>query len=190
MIPGLFGAPVKLISAFAPPQTYSESPRGFLSSGSTTSQTEIKGTELGPNGLQVFTDYAKGLAYAKKVHKPVMLDFTGYACVNCRKMENNVWSDEKVLQILKNDVVLISLYVDDKRELPKSEQTVSKTTGKEIITIGNKWSDFIISRYQTNTQPLYVLTNLEEQKLNEPISYTPNIEEYLNWLKTGIAQFK
>jgi hypothetical protein len=110
--------------------------------------------------------------------------------VNCRKMENNVWSDEKVLQILKNDVVLISLYVDDKRELPKSEQTVSKTTGKEIITIGNKWSDFIISRYQTNTQPLYVLTNLEEQKLNEPISYTPNIEEYLNWLKTGIAQFK
>ncbi len=190
MIPGLFGAPVKLISAFAPPQTYSESPRGFLNSGSTTSQTEIKDTELGPNGLQVFTDYAKGLAYAKKVHKPVMLDFTGYACVNCRKMENNVWSDEKVLQILKNDVVLISLYVDDKRELPKSEQTVSKTTGKEIITIGNKWSDFIISRYQTNTQPLYVLTDLDEHKLNEPISYTPNIEDYLNWLKTGIAQFK
>jgi len=126
MIPGLFGAPLKLISAFPPPQTYSESPMGF--SGGSASSTAVlpDGAEIGPNNLIVFKDYAKGLAYAKTVNKPVMIDFTGYACVNCRKMENNVWSDEKVKEVLKNEVVLISLYVDDKRELPKSEQTVSK----------------------------------------------------------------
>ena len=191
MIPGLFGAPLKLISAFPPPQTYSESPMGF-SGNSSSSSTEAlpEGAEIGPNNLIVFKDYDKGLAYAKTVNKPVMIDFTGYACVNCRKMENNVWSDEKVKQILKNDVVLISLYVDDKRELPKEEQTVSKVTGNDIITIGNKWTELIITRYNTNTQPYYVLMDLKEQKLNEPVSYTPNIEEYLTWLKTGISKFK
>jgi thiol:disulfide interchange protein DsbD len=90
-----------------------------------------------------------------------MLDFTGYACVNCRKMENNVWSDAMILPILNNEVVLISLYVDDKRDLPKSEQFISKTTGSEIETV-DKWTDFMISKYKTNTQPLYVLTDLEE----------------------------
>lgn len=126
----------------------------------------------------------------KKVNKPIMIDFTGYACVNCRKMEINVWSDERVLSILKNKVVLISLYVDDKRELPESERTVSKTTGKEIVTYGNKWTDFIISKYKTNTQPYYVLTDLDENNLNEPISYTPNIDDYLAWLNDGISKFK
>ena len=191
MIPGLFGAPLKLISAFPPPQTYSESPMGFSGATSTNSKKVLPdGAEIGPHGLTVFTDYAKGLAYAKTVNKPIMLDFTGYACVNCRKMENNVWSDEKVLTVLKNEVVLISLYVDDKRELPKAEQTVSKTTGNEITTIGDKWTEFIITRYKTNTQPFYVLTNLDEEKLNEPISYTPNIDDYLVWLKSGISKFK
>ena len=191
LIPGLFGAPLKLISAFPPPQTYSESPNGFFGNNAISLKEVLPdGAEIGPHGLTVFTDYEEGLAYAKKVNKPIMLDFTGYACVNCRKMENNVWSDEKVLNILKNDVVLISLYVDDKRELPKSEQTVSKTTGNDITTIGDKWTEFIITRYKTNTQPFYVLTNLGEEKLNEPISYTPNINEYLAWLKTGISKFK
>ena len=191
MIPGLFGAPLKLISAFPPPQTYSESPMGFFGNSSVSSKEKLPdGAEIGPHGLTVFNDYAKGLAYAKTVNKPVMLDFTGYACVNCRKMENNVWSDEKVLNVLKNEVVLISLYVDDKRELPKSEQTVSKETGNEITTIGDKWTEFIITKYKTNTQPFYVLTDLKEQKLNTPISYTPNINEYLAWLKAGISKFK
>ncbi len=191
MIPGLFGAPLKLISAFPPPQTYSESPMGF-SGNSSSSSTEAlpEGAEIGPNNLIVFKDYDKGLAYAKTVNKPVMIDFTGYACVNCRKMENNVWSDEKVKEVLKKEVVLISLYVDDKRELPKNEQTVSKVTGNDIITIGNKWTELIITRYNTNTQPYYVLMDLKEQKLNEPVSYTPNVEEYLTWLKTGISKFK
>ena len=191
MIPGLFGAPLKLISAFPPPQTYSESPTGFFGNSATFFKDGLPdGAEIGPHSLTVFTDYTKGLAYAKTVNKPVMLDFTGYACVNCRKMENNVWSDEKVLNVLKNEVVLISLYVDDKRELPKSEQTVSKETGNDIITVGDKWTEFIITKYKTNTQPFYVLMDLEENNLNDPISYTPDSNEYLAWLKDGISKFK
>ncbi|GGC91322.1 thiol:disulfide interchange protein DsbD [Flavobacterium lutivivi] len=193
MIPGLFGAPLKLISAFPPPQTYSESPRGFFGHSNSTSGEKSdlpEGAVLGEHDIVTFHDYDKGLAYAKKVNKPIMIDFTGYACVNCRKMEINVWSDEKVLDVLKNKVVLISLYVDDKRELPENERTISKTTGKEIVTYGNKWTDFIISKYKTNTQPYYVLTDLNENNLNEPISYTPNIDEYLAWLNDGISKFK
>ena len=191
MIPGLFGAPLKLISAFPPPQTYSESPMGFFGSSSTSEKGGLpEGAEIGPHGLTVFTDYTEGMAYAKSVNKPVMLDFTGYACVNCRKMENNVWSDEKVLNSLKKDLVLISLYVDDKRDLPKDEQYVSKETGNDIITVGDKWTEFIITKYKTNTQPFYVLIDLKEEKLNAPIGYTPNIEEYFGWMKDGISKFK
>lgn len=191
MIPGLFGAPLKLISAFPPPQTYSESPMGFFGNSATSSEDELPdGAEIGPHGLTVFSDYETGLAYAKTVNKPIMIDFTGYACVNCRKMENNVWSDEKVLNVLKNEVVLISLYVDDKRPLPQNEQTVSKETGNEITTIGDKWTEFIITKYKTNTQPFYVLIDLKEEKLNVPISYTPNIDDYLAWLKDGVSKFK
>ena len=191
MIPGLFGAPLKLISAFPPPQTYSESPTGFFGNINAASKEDLPdGAKEGEHGIITFTDYDKGLAYAKQVNKPVMIDFTGFACVNCRKMELNVWSDEKVLNVLKNDVVLISLYVDDKRELPKNEQTISKITGNEITSIGDKWTEFIITKYKTNTQPLYVLIDLKEQNLNEPISYTPNIEDYLAWLNDGISKFK
>ncbi|MEO0045096.1 MAG: Thiol:disulfide interchange protein DsbD [Bacteroidota bacterium] len=191
MIPGLFGAPLKLISAFPPPQTYSESPTGFFGSSAEVSKGDLPdGAKVGEHGIITFTDYEKGLAYAKEVNKPIMIDFTGYACVNCRKMEINVWSDERVLSVLKNEVVLISLYVDDKRDLPKDQQYVSKETGKEVVTVGNKWTDFIITRYKTNTQPYYVLTDLNEQKLNEPVSYTPNIDEYLAWLKDGVSKFK
>jgi thioredoxin-related protein len=193
MIPGLWGAPLKLINAFPPPIEYSESPLGFGSSGNNTSATILpEGAKFGPHQIIIFDDYEKGLAYAKVVNKPIMLDFTGYACVNCRKMENNVWSDDRVLSILKNDVVLISLYVDDKRDLPASEQFVSKTTGSTIETVGDKWTDFMISKYKTNTQPLYVLTDLNGNSLNEvmpTISYT-GIAEYEAWLKVGISKFK
>ena len=191
MIPGLFGAPLKLISAFPPPLTYSESPTGFFGNNSVSEKEALPdGAKYGEHGIITFTDYDKGFEYAKSVNKPILIDFTGFACVNCRKMELNVWSDPKVLQILKNDVVLISLYVDDKRKLPKNEQYISKETGKEVVTIGNKWTDFIITRYKTNSQPYYVLTNLNEENLNEPVSYTPNISEYENWLKEGISKFK
>jgi thiol:disulfide interchange protein len=192
MIPGLWGAPLKLINAFPPPMEYSESPLGFGGSG-TNSPTAIlpDGAKLGPHQIVVFEDYDKGLAYAKAVNRPILLDFTGRACVNCRKMENNVWSDSKILPILKNDVVLISLYVDEDIDLPKNQQFISKTTGSEIETIGDKWTDFMITKYKTNTQPLYVLTDLAGNSLNETIptiSYT-SVEEYENWLKTGISKF-
>jgi thiol:disulfide interchange protein DsbD len=194
LIPGLWGAPLKLISAFSPPIEYSESPLGLGNSntGIVSSAVLPEGAKLGPNQIVVFDDYDKGLAYAKTVNKPIMLDFTGHACVNCRKMENNVWSDESVLPILKDEVVVISLYVDDKRELPKNEQFTSKMTGAEIETIGDKWTDFMISKYNTNTQPLYVLTDLQGNNLNEKqptISYV-SVEEYEVWLKEGISKFK
>lgn len=193
MIPGLWGAPLKLISAFPPPQTYSESPNGVGGSSVANEEKLPDGAEVGPHGLVVFTDYDKGLAYAKEVKKPALLDFTGHACVNCRKMENNVWSDEKVLSILKNEVVLISLYADDKRLLPKEEQFVSKSTGSEIETIGDKWTDFMITKYNTNTQPLYVVVDNKGNNLNKvtpTTSYNPDIDFYANWLKQGIVNFK
>jgi thiol:disulfide interchange protein len=193
LIPGLWGAPLKIISAFPPTMEYSESPNGVGSSASGAVGVILpEGAKSGPHGIVVFDDYEKGLAYAKLVNKPIMLDFTGYACVNCRKMENNVWSDAMILPILNNEVVLISLYVDDKRDLPKSEQFISETTGSEIETVGDKWTDFMISKYKTNTQPLYVLTDLEGNSLNEDkptISYV-SIEEYGTWLKSGISNFK
>ncbi|MBB4804202.1 thiol:disulfide interchange protein DsbD [Flavobacterium nitrogenifigens] len=196
LIPGLWGAPLKLISAFPPPPTYSESPFGVGGSGNGAVSSEAgkglpKGAELGPHGIMVFHDYEDGLAYAKEIKKPIMLDFTGYACVNCRKMENNVWSEPAILPILKNDVVLISLYVDDKRELPKEEQFTT-ASGDKIITTGDKWTDFMISKYKTNTQPLYVITDLEGNNLNTSkptISYV-SADEYLKWLKEGISNFK
>ncbi len=193
MIPGLWGAPLKLINAFPPPMEYSESPLGFGNSGNNSSTVVLPdGAKLGPHQIVVFNDYEKGLAYAKTVNKPIMLDFTGFACVNCRKMENNVWSDQRILPILKKDIVLISLYVDDKRELPTTEQFISKTTNEKIETIGDKWTDFMITKYKTNTQPLYVLTDLDGNSLNTitpTISYT-SVEDYENWLKTGISKFK
>jgi thiol:disulfide interchange protein DsbD len=196
LIPGLWGAPLKLINAFPPPMEYSESPMGVgktatVSAGSNAALPE--GAELGPHQLVVFNDYEMGLAHAIAVHKPILLDFTGYACVNCRKMENNVWSDPRILKILKNEVVLISLYVDDKRMLPISEQIKSAETGELLETIGDKWTDFMIAKYKTNTQPLYVLTDLAGTNLNSETptcSYDPDVAKYESWLKQGITNFK
>ncbi|WP_347069957.1 cytochrome c biogenesis protein CcdA [Flavobacterium sp. WV_118_3] len=193
MIPGLWGAPLKLISGFPPPMTYSESPYGVgytKGGGAATTEALPDGAKFGPHDIIVFTDYQKGMAYAKSVNKPVLLDFTGFACVNCRKMEDFVWSKPEILSILKKDVVLISLYVDDKRELPKHEQYISKETGKEIVTIGNKWSDFQITHYKANAQPYYIILDNQENRLSEPVGYTPDVEEYKIWLETAIAKYK
>jgi len=197
MIPGLWGAPLNLISAFPPPQHYSESPYGVgfskLGGGSNNNHSDIpEGAHLmAPHDILAFNDYDLGLAYAKKVNKPVMLDFTGKACVNCRKMEQNVWPKDKILNILKNDVVLISLFVDDKRPLPEGEEVDSKLhPGKKLRYIGQKWSEMQTIKYGANAQPFYVLMNHNEENLNDPVAYTPNVDEYYKWLKEGIANFK
>nr|WP_315212149.1 cytochrome c biogenesis protein CcdA [uncultured Flavobacterium sp.] len=194
LIPGIWGAPLKLISGFPPPMTYSESPYGVGNSkGSSSASAQIlpEGAHLGPHDLIAFEDYEKGLAYAKSVNKPILLDFTGYACVNCRKMEDYVWSDPAILKILQDEVVLISLYVDDKRELPKSEQYISKETGKEIVSVGNKWSDFQITKFKANAQPYYIILDMEGNMLSDkPESYNSDINAYKGWLREGIDRFK
>jgi len=195
MIPGLWGAPLNLISAFPPAQHYSESPYGVgftkLGGGtSTNSYGELpEGAHLmAPHNIIAFNDYDLGLAYAKKVNKPVMIDFTGHACVNCRKMEQNVWAKDKVLPILKNDIVLISLYVDDKRKL--EEELASKLRpGKKLKYIGQKWSEFQTIKYKANAQPFYVLMDHNEENLIDPAGYTPDVDEYHAWLKEGISKF-
>src|SRR5690606_13599902 len=117
--------------------------------------------------------------------------FTGWACVNCRKMEQNVWVDDEVMNMLKNDVVLISLYVDDKRKLEGDEVIESKLRpGKKLKYIGQKWSEFQTIRYKTNTQPFYVLIGHDEKNLNDPVGYTPNVDEYFGWMEEGVEAFK
>lgn len=199
MIPGLWGAPLNLISAFPPPQHYSESPYGVgftkSDSGSASGNNHADlpdGAHLmAPHDILTFNDYDLGLAYAKKVNKPVMIDFTGKACVNCRKMEQNVWVKDKVLNLIKNEVVLISLFVDDKRKLPGGEEIDSKLRpGKKLKYIGQKWSEFQNIKYGANAQPFYVLMDHNEKNLIYPIAYTPNVDEYYDWLKEGISNFK
>lgn len=198
MIPGLWGAPLNLISAFPPPLDYAESPYGVGNSkvggGAVASEDHNlpEGAHLlAPHQILAFNDYDKGLAYAKTVDKPVMIDFTGWACVNCRKMEQNVWVDDKVLNMLKNEVVLISLYVDDKRKLEDDEIVDSRLkSGKKLKYIGQKWSELQTIKYKTNSQPFYVLMDHNEDNLIEPVGYTPDIEEYYGWLQKGVAAFK
>ena len=196
LIPGLWGAPLNLISAFPPPQHYSESPYGVgfskqVSGGLVNSDIPEGAHLMAPYDIVAFHDYDTGLAYAKKVGKPVLIDFTGHACVNCRKMEQNVWVQPEVLKILKEEVVLISLYVDDKRPLPADEVVDSKLNpGKKLKYIGQKWSELQTIKYKANTQPLYVLMGHDEENLTPPIAYTPDVDVYHNWLLKGLESFK
>ena len=195
LIPGLWGAPLNIISGFPPPISYSESPNGVgykneFSNNSSNDNLEIpKDAYYGPHKIIAFHDYNKGLAYAKKVNKPVLIDFTGKTCVNCRRMEEKVWSQQQILSILKNEVILISLYVDDRTELSKDE-IYTNQNGKVIDTYGEKWSDLSINKYNANIQPYYILIAHDESNLNRPVGYTPDATEYKNWLEEGISKFK
>ncbi|MGB1312846.1 MAG: cytochrome c biogenesis protein CcdA [Bizionia paragorgiae] len=196
LIPGLWGAPLKIISAFPPPLDYSESPYGVGNSktggGSAAVQEELPdgGHLLAPHQILAFNDYDKGVAYAKKVNKPIMLDFTGWACVNCRKMEQNVWVDDRVLSVLKNDIVLISLYVDDKRKLEDDEIVESQLRpGKQLKYIGQKWSEFQTIKFKTNTQPFYAIIDHEGETINEPVGFMFDADEYHAWLQDGVSKF-
>lgn len=191
LVPGLWGAPLKIVSGFLPPSFYKEwsQHKATVTSDSNNTVAE-KHSQPCPQNLNCFHDYEEGLAYAKKVNKPILLDFTGWSCVNCRKMEDNVWSDEVVWAKLNNNYVLISLYVDDTSPLPEHEQIVSKTTGKRIKTVGNKWSDFQTAKFQTNSQPYYVLMDTNGNTLSDAVAYEPNVKVYADFLQKGIENFK
>lgn len=192
LIPGMWGAPLKIISGFPPPTFYNEG--WSLSTGGEMAAKEgktVKGvdSEHCPHNLNCFHDYNLAFNYAKEIGKPLLVDFTGWSCVNCRKMEDKVWVDPEVLKRLRQDYVLVSLYVDDKKELPENEKGVSKTTGNKIKTIGNKWSDLQTERYQTNTQPFYVLLDNNEELLNKPKGYDPSIENFIKFLDEGLKEY-
>lgn len=194
MLPGMWGAPLKWIAGFPPPQHYSESPYGVGGKA-----PEIKeGEELpehstyGPHQLVTFHDYDHAMEYARKVGKPVMVDFTGHACVNCRKMEENVWSAPEVLEHLRKDVVIASLHVDEKHKLPEPDQYVSAFDGKKIKTVGQKWSDFQKSKYNSNSQPMYLILDHAENTMNGSASFESHgdISTFSVWLKDGLQKFK
>lgn len=199
LIPGLWGAPLKLFSGILPPLEYSESPHGFGGGGNTSAVAQnvdpefSQHLEVNKNGIVHFkNDYEKALAYAKKVGKPLMVDFTGHACANCRKTEDYVWPDDEVTKRLNNDVVLVSLYVDDKRALDPKDYMTVVWFGKEreITDIGDKFKYMEETQYGQSSQPLYVLLDHNEKLLNKVRGYDPNIEEYIAWLDEGVAKFK
>jgi thiol:disulfide interchange protein DsbD len=142
-----------------------------------------------PHELNGFFDYKQALAYAKKVNKPIFIDFTGHGCVNCREMEANVWSDTEVLNRLHNDYVVLALYVDDKTELPANEWYTSTYDGKEKKTIGKQNADLQISRYKANAQPYYVLIDANEKVLAEPKAYDLKVENFVKFLDAGKQNF-
>ena len=194
MVPGLWGAPLKAISAWLPPQVTQEFD---LYSNRTSSQSEssVASTKKyarlfhAPHGLDAFYDYEEGLAYAKSINKPLLIDFTGWSCTNCRKMEASVWPDKEVLRRLREDYVLISLYVDDKTELKEDEKYISSFSGKKVNTIGQKWSDFQASKFGTNSQPYYVIAGLDGKVLVPPQAYNLDVSNYVIFLDKGKIAF-
>ena len=182
LLPGVTNtkyANVRLMSGFAPPMSYSWYGNSAHEKGA-----------VEPN---VINDYDKALELAKAQNKPILIDFTGWACVNCRNMEENVWTDPEVHALIKDNYILVSLYVDDKQKLPEEEQfmhTFPDGRKKPIKTIGNKYATMQTLNFNNNSQPLYVLISPEEQLLTYPVAYTPNIQEYANWLRSGLDAFK
>lgn len=172
MVPGLWGAPLRAISAFAPP-------------------AHTQDFVLNKNEMQThFLDYEEGMAYAKKAGKPVLLDFTGHGCVNCRKMENAVWIDQNVKQIIDNDYVLISLYVDEKAPLPEHMTVMENGKERTLRTVGDKWSYLQRVKFGANAQPFYVLVDNEGRPLNQSYSYDEDVNKYIDFLKTGLKNYK
>ena len=141
-----------------------------------------------PRDFDCFKDYDEGLAYAQEVDKPILLDFTGHGCVNCRRMEDQVWGEEGVYERIKEDYVLISLYVDEREEL--AEPFVSDFSDRRLRTVGSKWADFQARYFNKNSQPYYVLLTPEQEVLNQPVAYTPEVEEYAAFLECGLSRFR
>ena len=196
LIPGLWGAPLKVVNAFLPPDFYAESPGGL--GGSSIASVDVKehvdGMHEGPQGIMAFNDYDKALAYAKEVNKPLFVDFTGWGCVNCRKMEQSVWGEPGIIEHLRNDVVIVSLYVDERTELPKGEQGVVNVGGRDVkvVTVGNKWTAKQMVEYQTASQPYYIMQAPDGKDLSNGFadyqshSSPPVFKE---WLDDGLKEF-
>ena len=172
MVPGLWGAPLKAVSAFAPPMT--------------TQDFNLYNNEVHAK----FDDYDAGMEYAKRNGKPVMLDFTGYGCVNCRKMEAAVWTDPKVSKLMTDDYVLITLYVDNKEPLPEHIKVMENGKERTLRTVGDKWSYLQRSKFGANAQPFYVLIDNEGKPLNKSYSYDEDIDKYVDFLQTGLDNYK
>ncbi len=172
MVPGLWGAPLKAVSAFAPPMN--------------TQDFNLYKNEVHAQ----FDDYDAGMEYAKRTGKPVMLDFTGYGCVNCRKMELAVWTDPKVSQIITDDYVLITLYVDNKTPLPEHIKVTENGKERTLRTLGDKWSYLQRVKFGANAQPFYVLIDNEGNPLNKSYSYDEDVDKYVDFLQTGLNNYK
>jgi len=199
MIPGLWGAPLKSISAFLPPQdtqdfdlytaSFTASPPGNTNSN-IDKPHKYSDKFHAPLKLNAYFDYQEGIESAKRQNKPVLIDFTGHACVNCRKMEANVWPDRQVYKMISEDYVLIQLYVDDKSDVSQKDIVVTPE-GKQLTTIGKKWSDLQARKFQSNSQPLYVLLNPEtEMPLIAPRGADYEVEHYKQFLQEGLAAFR
>ncbi|MBC7418033.1 MAG: thioredoxin family protein [Pedobacter sp.] len=195
LIPGLWGAPLKGVSGLVPPlstQDFVIGQTGDYSQSPAPSHAKRKYSDFLtiPHNIDGFFDYQEALAYATKVKKPMFLDFTGHACVNCREMEAKVWSDPRVLQKLKNDYVVVSLYTDDKTDLPKSEQYESKVLNSTVNSVGKKFKDLQATKFNTISQPYYVLLGTDEQELvSPPIGVEFDIDKYLQYLDKGLSEF-
>jgi thiol:disulfide interchange protein len=205
LIPGLFGSPLKALSSFLPsssttelnlPEIISEN-RSAAASSVQSLNTSITCSEPKhgdifelPFGLAGYFDYKQGLECAKEQGKPVLIDFKGHACANCKLMEARVWSDPEVLRRLRENFVIIALYVDDRTQLPENEWIISSLDGKQKKTIGKINEDLEISKFKTNALPLYVITDAEGNPLNTPMPTNLNVEEYKKWLDDGVELFK
>ncbi|MEN5088444.1 protein-disulfide reductase DsbD family protein [Sphingobacterium faecium] len=197
MIPGLWGAPLKSISAFLPPSATQDfdlsagiaNASPAHSDGKVKKYAEIFHERGTPKGFDPYYDYDQALETAKELKKPVLIDFTGWNCVNCRKMEANVWTDPNVAKLLKEGFVMAELFVDDRTELPVEEQIISAYSGKKIKNIGNKNSDFQASKFNSNSQPLYVIVDTEGNVLVPPSGANYDPVEYAKYLQSGIDAF-
>lgn len=196
LIPGMFGAPLKAIAGYLPPLTshdfnLSLASNNGISSENTICEVPKYADKLHfQHGIQGYFDYDQALACAKQQNKPIFIDFTGHGCVNCREMEARVWSDPQVLKRLKEDFVMLALYVDDKTDLPESEWVTSTYDGKLKKTVGKKNADFQISRFNNNAQPYYVIIDINGELLLPPKAYDLNIATFVNYLEEGKELFK
>ncbi|SFF07891.1 protein-disulfide reductase DsbD family protein [Sunxiuqinia elliptica] len=208
LVPGMFGAPLKAISGYLPPQTthdfdlhkiIRDEVKLVSSTGGAINHFDdnelCEEPKFGeflhlPHGLEGYFDFEQGMACAKALNKPVFIDFTGHGCVNCREMEAAVWSDPRVLERLKNDFVIIALYVDDKSKLPEEEWVTSSYDGKVKKTLGKKYADFQITRFGVNAQPYYVLMDTNEDLLVEPKAYDLNPDNFVRFLDEALEEFK